>query len=59
MDFSDQNQLYYGIKCNGVVTGRYTNLLLAEQAKQQLAESDQATAMVVPVGADGREMLFG
>jgi hypothetical protein len=58
MDFSDQKQTYYGIKSNGVVSGRYTNPLLAEQAKQQLSESEQTTAMVVAVGADGREMLF-
>ena len=59
MEFTDQPTTYYAIKAHGVVSGRYTHQILAEQAKQQLPENDRTSAVVVPVDSNGRELLFG
>lgn len=56
----DNEQVYYKIKVKGKLVGtQYSSEFLAEQAKIQLSEEEQCSAAIVPVNAQGLEILFG
>lgn len=52
--------VYYSIKVNGQIQQeKFSQPILAEQAKSQLDENSKMVAEVVPVTADGRQILMG
>ena len=56
----ETEQLKYVIKVNGeVVSIPYATAHLAEAAIAQLSEAHQSIAEVVPVTANGQEVLLG
>ncbi len=53
---------YFGVKVNGVLTHhKYSNRMRAEDVKTgiEMAEGSTVLVEVVPVTADGKELLFG
>ncbi len=56
----DNDQVYYAVLVNGNISShKFTTPAGAESQISMLSESDQATAEVVPVTYDGKQLLFG
>jgi hypothetical protein len=56
----DIDVVYYVIKVNGVsVSGNFTEQMAAELAKNNLPEEQKMLAEVVPVTAEGKQVLLG
>jgi len=56
----DMDVVYYVVKVNGnIVSPRYSEMLPAQMAIQQLSEAHQSIAEVVPVTVDGKQVLLG
>ena len=52
--------VYYAVRVNGTIVGpKHSSPLLAEAAITHLNEEQQSVAEVVPVTADGKELLLG
>jgi hypothetical protein len=57
---NDQTVVYYVVRLNGeIVSQRYQNSVLAEMEKSKLPPEQQALAEVVPITADGNQLLLG
>lgn len=57
---NDNTVVYYVVRVNGQnVTIPTSNLAIAEMEKTKLAPDVQMVAEVVPVTADGKQVLFG
>jgi hypothetical protein len=54
------NTVEYVLKINGVeVSGKFADKMACEMAKINLPEEQRMLAEVVPVTADGKQVLFG
>lgn len=52
--------VYYAVKVNGIfVTSKFSERMLAEQAKLRLPDNEQTIAEVVTVTSSGQELLLG
>lgn len=57
---NDQTVVYYVVRVNGQnVSERFENRVIAEMEKQKLDPEQQKLAEVVPVTADGAQLLLG
>jgi hypothetical protein len=55
-----EDETRYAVKCNGqIVSPPYPTVALAENAMTMLSEVHQSVAEIIPVTADGKEILFG
>jgi len=56
----DVDTVFYVVKVNGVaVSAPFNERMLAEMAKSNLPEEQMMLAEVVPVTADGNQLLLG
>jgi len=56
----DMDVVYYVIKVNGVqVSTKFTERMMAEMAKNNLPDEQKMIAEVVPVTAEGNQVLLG
>lgn len=56
---TDETVVYYVVRANGQdISQRYENPMLAEMEKAKLVPELKAVAEVVPVTADGKQMLL-
>lgn len=56
----DVNVVYYVVKVNGVeISTRFNERMMAEMAKNGLPEEQKMLAEVVPVTAEGKQVLLG
>lgn len=57
---NDQTAVYYAICVNGVIISqKYDSKMIAETEKTKLPIETQAVAEVVPMTADGKQLLLG
>ena len=57
---SDQNQVFYVLKVNGVeVTARFNNPTIAESQRAMLPTAQQNVAIMETITANGNQMLLG
>ena len=57
---TDNQQIYYVVRVNGAnITAPVTSKMVAESSLNSLPPETQSIAEVVPVTADGKELLFG
>lgn len=56
----DQQKIFYVLRVNGQdISQKYENQMLAEVEKRKLPPETQPLAEVVPVTANGQQLLFG
>ena len=56
----NNNQVFYAVKVNGLITSKaFPDRNMASVQIQNLSESQQFMAQIVPVTSTGQEMLFG
>lgn len=55
----NETQTFFAVMVNGKEKSRFTEKTLADNALIQLTEAEKATAVVVPVTSEGKQLLFG
>ena len=58
-DASTMGPLFYAVVVNGQVQSKFTEKVLAESAIMNLPEDQKATATVVAMTGDGKQLLLG
>lgn len=56
---TDGTVVYYAHKVNGIIQRKFESSFLAEQEKAKMPQDQQQIVEIVPVTADGKEVLFG
>ena len=55
----DVTQTFFAVMVNGKEKSRFNEKTLADNALTQLTEAEKATATVVPITGEGKQLLFG